>query len=144
MCAHVMNRSETCWLLLAYMETTLTAVLIIYIIVLNGILGAFLMDVTSPSSPHSVYRKNHDSCQLQKMMVWVEKWCFSLDCPADGCCRLLPGTTSVWLELKNPVIKHTTDGTFLMFHSILNKPKPYIECAGVFSNVTGNGEKRKK
>lgn len=78
------------------------------------------------------------------MMVWVEKRCFSLQCPADGCCRLLPGTTSVWLELKNPVIKHTTDGTFSIFHSILNKqPKTYIVCAGVFSNVTGNGEKRK-
>lgn len=45
----------------------------IYIIVLNGILGAFLMDATAPSSPHRVYRIKYDGCHLQKMMVGVEK-----------------------------------------------------------------------
>lgn len=148
-------KSETCRWLLVHTETTFTVVfmvyivilvasLSIYIILLNGILRAFLMDFTAPSSPHSVYRIKQDGCQLQKMMVWVEKRCFSLQCPADGCCRLIPVTTSVWLELKNPVIKHTTDGTFPIFRSILNKqPTTYVECAGAFSNVTGNGEKRK-
>lgn len=81
------------------------------------------------------------------MMVCVEKWCFPLQCPADGCCLLLPGTTLIWLKLKNPVIKHT-DGTFSVLHLVINKQsKTYTACligAGVCSDLTGNGEKRKK
>lgn len=46
---------------------------------------------------------------------------FSLQWPADGCCLLHPGTPAVWLELKNPAIKHTTDGTFSIFHPALIK-----------------------
>lgn len=90
--AHMMDstvwvRTETCRCLLVHMKTTLRVLFMvciefeiasffIYIIVLSRILGAFLMDVTAPSSPHRVYRIKYDGCHLQKMMVWVEKRVF--------------------------------------------------------------------
>lgn len=107
------------------------------------------MDLSATSTLRSVSRIKYDGCQLQKMMVCVEKWCFPLQCPADGCCLLLLGATSVWLELKNPVIKHTTDGTFSILHSAVNKkPKTYtadLIGAGVCSELcalTENGDQR--
>lgn len=107
-------------------------------------LGAFFMDAAAPSSPHSANRMKYDGCQLQKMMLWVEKRCFSLQCPTDACFWRLPGTTSVWLAPKNPVIKHTADGTFSIFHSIINKqPKciwSALVCSLMWQEMERNGK----
>lgn len=46
---------------------------------------------------------------------------FPLQWPADGSCLLRRGSPAVWLELKNPAIKHTTDGALSILRPALIK-----------------------